>query len=69
MTFRKRSLYFDLDQNTPRLVSEISDTDQLCNPEHFVETSFKLTYFDQFAVKRSIESTELGNLVLMKENE
>ena len=69
MTFRKRSLYFDLDENTPRLVSEISDTDQLCNPEHFVETSFKLTYFDQFAVKKSIESTELGNLVLMKENE
>jgi len=47
VTFRRRSLYFDLNDDMPRLISEISDADQLCDPESFVETGFKLTYFDQ----------------------
>ena len=46
---------YDLSYKSPTVVNEVSSTDLLLDPNHFVETGFKLFHLQEDGVKRSLE--------------
>lgn len=46
---------YDLSYKSPTVVNEVSSTDMLLDPNHYVETGFKLFHLHDEGVKRSLE--------------